>query len=283
MKALAKDPEFTILLARQRSGTNALRQVLGSHPEIFCTPEVFHAAPERSSEPELAKQLNFFRFLERDPGAFVTRAASAERQEAVFKEFFFQHLHGVSPRPHLVVDVKHNSTHHFDGPWRQLGTAPAFLNLVKRHRLRVLRLTRQNFLRYYVSLMKARRTEDYFTHGPVADASIEIDVKEMLHALAACEREEAVLERTFGRYDRCHTVEYAELFPRNDGRAAGELLRGIAVWLSVDPASFQLEPEYRKQSSLGLPQTISNYAEVEAALSGTKFERFLEDEPAYRS
>jgi hypothetical protein len=32
---------FIILLARQRSGTNALRSILESHPAISCLPEVF--------------------------------------------------------------------------------------------------------------------------------------------------------------------------------------------------------------------------------------------------
>ena len=36
---------MVILLARQRSGTNALRDVLDSHQEVFCLPEVFQAEP----------------------------------------------------------------------------------------------------------------------------------------------------------------------------------------------------------------------------------------------
>ena len=44
-------PEFTVLLARQRSGTNALRSVLSTHPDICCFDEVFKLSDRHSDDP----------------------------------------------------------------------------------------------------------------------------------------------------------------------------------------------------------------------------------------
>ena len=281
MNPLATDREITILLARQRSGTNALRQILGSHPAIFCTPEVFHARPALESGTGLAERVNFFRFLARNPERYVARAVSPERQAALF-ETFLGFVARTTARPHVVIDVKYNSTHHFDGPWQIAATGPAFLGLVKQHGLRVLRLTRENHLRYYLSSTKARLTRDWVGKPASGDAVLKLDVGEMLRVLEQCQREDAVIDRALGGYPELIAVEYADLFPVNDGPPAREPLARIANWLSVDPDLLDGVPKLRKQSSLPLSETIENYAEVEVALRGTPFERFLADEPCYR-
>ena len=56
-------PEFTVLLARQRSGTNALRSVLDTHPDICCFDEVFKIEWRFSDDP-MKRASNYFTFLE---------------------------------------------------------------------------------------------------------------------------------------------------------------------------------------------------------------------------
>jgi hypothetical protein len=65
--------DFVFLLGRQRSGTNALRSILETHPEICCLNEVFSATDRNSEYPEL-HAINFFNFVNqqtrRVPDAF---------------------------------------------------------------------------------------------------------------------------------------------------------------------------------------------------------------------
>src|ERR671916_608662 len=74
--------DVVIMLARQRSGTNALRDVLQSHPDIFCTPEVFHERP--SPDAHLEVETNFWNFLEAHPKGTVRRSQSLESQHELF-------------------------------------------------------------------------------------------------------------------------------------------------------------------------------------------------------
>src|SRR5699024_9811521 len=65
-------PEFTFLLARQRTGTNALRSVLHSNPDLWCFDEVFKIEDRHS--PDAAKRIsNYFTFLEQYCAGDVTR------------------------------------------------------------------------------------------------------------------------------------------------------------------------------------------------------------------
>ena len=52
-----------VMLSRQSSQTNLLREVFDVHADIFCLPEVFH--PEPSPEANLEVDTNYFNFLER--------------------------------------------------------------------------------------------------------------------------------------------------------------------------------------------------------------------------
>ena len=273
--------DVVVLLARARSGTHPLRDVLGSHPAVFATPEVFHANPHIESDAALAERVNFFRFLERDPAAYVTRSVSRARQEEVYLAYL-DHLRGHSPKRYLLLDVKYNSTHHFDGPWRTVSDPPSFFRLVRQHRLRVLHLTRKNYLRYYLSLTEAQRKGEWFTESPAPDSPMEVDVAAMLRTMASCLAEDAAVEQALAGYKACLTVEYDGLFDARDARPSAAFLEQVAEWLSIDPQRFATQPRFRKQSRLGLADRITNYEAVEEALRGTPFEYCLADESMYR-
>ena len=274
--------DFIVLLARARSGTHPLRSVLGSHPEIFSTPEIFHNDPEIEDDVELAHRVNFFQFLERDPPAYVGRSSSSARQAEVFLAYL-SYLRELSPKRFVLVDVKYNSTHHFEGPWRTVSAPPAFFHLTRSHRLRVLHLTRKNYLRYYLSLTQAQREQAWFTEAPATDAPMEVDIPGLLSAMWDCQAESEAVEGALAGYDHCLSVEYDDVFLPDDAGPSGEFLGQMADWLSVDPQGFEQQPRYRKQSRLGLSERITNYAAVEDALRGTPFEYCLEDERIYRA
>src|SRR3954451_13725991 len=136
-------PDIAILLARQRSGTNPLRQGLGAHPHIFATPEVFPAEPSSRSESEWA--VNFFRFLEQHPKGTIRRALSLETQEEIFVDFL-ESVRNFSDKRVVLMDAKPNSTHHLGAPWRSPRDPSACFNCVTKHRRRTLHLTRRNYL-----------------------------------------------------------------------------------------------------------------------------------------
>lgn len=274
--------DFIILLARQRSGTNPLRDVLATHPQIFCTPEVFHNEPSPAADLEV--ETNFFDFLERHPLGTVKRAMSMDVQRQLFLDFL-EYLRCFTDKRYVLIDVKYNSAHHLDGPWREISAQPDLFRFIKRNQVRVLNLTRRNALRSHLSLLKANLTATWTVEGAnrraPADQPVTVDTSEMLHVLRICQREDEVIERSFEDYALYYAFDYADLFPELGGPPSGAVLEGLARWLGIDP-EFETRPKYRKQSALTLEDTIANYDDVVRALSGTGLEHNLEDEPMYR-
>jgi len=278
---------FTILLARQRSGTHAFRSVLGSHPEIFCFDEVFSIWTRDDQNPYWKEfehpiaAANFFNFVEAYVSEDVGRLLPTRHGELF--ERFFEHLRGLAAERHLIVDVKYNSTHFFTRPFQPLGTS-YFLELVVQHGLRVLRVTRTNYLRWAVSTTKAHAADRYHvrTGGATGDGTVRLDPAAVLPMLERCEAEDAAIERHLRGYPHLRTYDYAEIFPGGGEPVSEKVLRDVSEWLGVAP-TFVAAPSFPKQSSLALSETIENFGEVAAALRGTRFAYCLHDEPSYRA
>jgi hypothetical protein len=269
-----------VMLARQRSGTNPLRDVLDSHPELFCTPEVFHDRP--SPDAHLEVETNFFSFVERHPQGRLSRAHAWGQQQIIFRDFI-DFLRGFTEKRFVVVDVKYNATHHLNAAWKFISAEPTMFPFIRNDRLYVLNLTRRNYLRYYLSQCKANRSQTWTasSKGGHRDDKIELDVEDMLHSLELCRSENEIIDRSFARYERYLNIDYAELFPTMGAPVSGVALARLTGWLGID-GNFQNEPAYRKQAVMGLHETIENFDEVARALAGTPFEYCLEDEPMYR-
>lgn len=272
--------EVIFMVARQRSGTNPLREVLGGHPEVFCTPEIFHANPTPGAYLEM--DMNFFEFLERHPQGTVRRAQSSDVQEQIFLDYL-DFLRDFTDKRYLLLDVKFNSMHHFDGPWRAVSDPPALLNLIATHRMRRLHLTRRNYLRYYLSWRKAQTSKAWTAEGtgPIIDPQVDVDLEELLWIMDFARREDEVIHLMLGERPFYRRFDYVDLFPEIGAPVSADVLADLSDWLQLESPFTRSQPRYRKQSVQGLRETIANYDEVEHALRGTVFEHCLEDESMY--
>jgi hypothetical protein len=273
--------DFVVLLSRQRSGTNPLRSVLGTHPELFCFNEVFNL-PDRDAAEEHLRESNFFTFLERY-GDNEVRRTTPDNHERLFLDYL-EYLRCLSEKRYSLFDVKYNTTHLLTRPWQEPGS-PYLLELVAKHGLYVIHLTRRNYLRYILSSEKAWRSNRYTLsrdQTAYADGTRHLGVEYVVRELARCSEEDARIERQLADHDRVLTCDYAELFSPDGSALSAEFLARFAAWRGID-ADFTVEPAYRKQSSLPLRDTIENYDEVADALRGGPFEYCLDDEPYYRT
>ena len=259
--------QVTVLLARQRSGTHALKSVLETHPAIYASAEIFHPSPRRPS----AQEVNYFRFAERH--------ASADREE-VFLDYlaFVGELAG---KPHVVLDVKYQ---HMDAALDR----ERLVELIRERKLSVLNLTRRNYVRYYLSREKAERQRRWFVDGDApadaaTDTPIDVDVDDLLRTLERCRAEDDAIAAEFNRHEPRLTLDYEDLVTGDTDDIAEPALARIAAWLGV-PATFpQRKPAFRKQATLPLQASITNYPDVEQALRGTGFAYCLEDEGVTRN
>lgn len=269
-----------VMLARQRSGTNALQSVLEGHAEIDCAREVFHTDPD--GYEHLDPAANWFRYVERR-GAAVDVLSMQDAGRRLFADFLDE-IRARTPKRYLVVDVKLNSARNLDAPWQSLTGPPRLFELVRARRLPVLVLRRRNHLRTWVSLLTAERTRDWVVGGaaPGAAVTLRLDVARLLRTLEQWRDEDELLERAFPPGAGRLTLEYEELFPRLDGPAVPEQLARIAAWLGVPDRFPAYAPAYGKLAVLPLAEVIENHDEVVAALRDTEFAYCLDDEPAYR-
>lgn len=272
-------PDVTILLARQRTGTNALRSVLATHRDICCFDEVFKLEDRCSADP-LTRDSNYFTFLERYCAGDVTRAYP-DRHEQILTDYL-AYLRGLTAKPLIVVDIKYNSTHHISDVWRSIGE-PTLFAAVKTRGLAVLHLTRRNLLRCLLSSMKGYASKRYYVRdgNPPPDVKVTVPTAWMLDTLSHWAAEDELVARACADGPCYKRVEYSDLFPDGSGVMTIGPLRDLAGWFGVDDA-FTNRVSLSRQSSLPLDQTIENFDEVRAALCGTRFESCLDDEPAYR-
>jgi predicted nucleic acid-binding Zn-ribbon protein len=275
--------DFVVLLSRQRSGTNALRSILATHPDVFSFNEVFNL-PDRDSEDPLLRESNFFTFVERHAGGDV-RQILPDHHERLFLDFL-DYLRCLSDKRYAIIDVKYNMTHLLASPWLRPGT-PYLFKLLARHRLHVLSIRRRNYLRYLLSVEKANHSGLYTVDSSQRDYSDQPYRLNPLHALreiSSCAEEDELIGRCLTLIDDSLLLEleYADLFPGDGTVIAPDSLSRFSAWLGISN-QFDLDPEYRKQSSLPLHEAIENYDEIVAVLQGTPFASCLGDEPAYRA
>lgn len=290
-----------VMLARQRSGTNALRSVLGSHRDIFCFPEVFVTEP--NAHYALAQHANYFNFLAKRFPGHNKDVVTLDRHTTAFLDFL-EYLYCFTDKRYILLDVKYSSTHHVRAPWKFITQEPLLFELARNHGIHVLHLTRRNYLRYHLSEVKAQQSRRWTVldatvvgedpssgkRSPAAVASTDIDdprvvidVEELLRVLALCDSETELARASFSGHGRYLELEYDALFERMGGPVAPQVLARVSDWLGIDSRYEQEQPRYKKQSVLPLSETVANYAEVRDALSGTPWEYCLEDERMYRA
>jgi len=293
-----------VMLARQRSGTNAFRDILDAHGDIFCLPEVFQSEPSPRARYEV--ETNYFNYLDQHRDKVKEILTSEDVQKRFFLKYL-EFLRSFSEKRYLLVDVKYNSAHNVDGPWREITAEPSLFKYIRDQELRVLNLTRTNYLRFYLSWTKTNLTLQYHLHAPpkskevdregpdgatqaspsdqrpqVHEDAITVDLDDMFFRLELCQSEDRLIDRVFSHYPNYLAVDYEDLFPELGAPPSREVLGRLAAWLEIEADFPKTEPRYRKQSALPLSKAIANYGEVAAALRGTDFEYCLEDERPYR-
>jgi hypothetical protein len=299
---------FVVLLARQRSGTNVLRSILDTHSEIFCLPEIFNNRMDTDYLVGGRKhggsayfnpgELSYFNFLEKYAGSNIKKILLPDDHENTFLDFL-EYLRCFSSKQFLVVDVKYMSTHHITKSWHFITEEPFLFSLIKEHKLRVLNLTRKNFLRYWMSELKAQQTKTWqeFEEAVVGDKPwyverkdstvqrqeprITVDTGELLEILRLCRSENKVIEDSFSEYEHYMTFDYDDMFAYIGAPLSPLVLERFARWIGIDNSFAETRSRYKKQSRLTLEETIENYEAVVRALRGTEFEYCLEDEGLY--
>lgn len=263
-----------VVLAKQRSGTHLLRSRLLSSRSFFDCGEVFYLDP--STEQPLGAH-NYFRYREdavaEDPSLTLPTLVNAE----ALLGGFIRQLSAAAPADRLLLlDIKYNSTHHFNPAWHEPLECPHLLVLLDRHEVPIIHLVRRNVLLTCLSSRIAAehgvfnvRQQDDFDPG-----KIHLDPQWVVGTVEAWQREIDWFSAHLERFERVCTVTYEQLAASSDG-IPRELRSFIGSTAGVDlPA--HLTSTLKKM--VPRPQdVIENFSSVADALERAGYGRFLRD------
>jgi hypothetical protein len=157
----------------------------------------------------------------------------------------------------------------FKLPLGSIQAHPQAVRLLEPSDLQIVRLSRLNLLALFASrrLLAATRIPQS-TRGDYGDATIVLDPKQCLAMFRKTEEHERYLDE-LAEGKPVFRITYEEL-------ATGKRLPELQRFLGVEPAA--LRSDLKRVRSRPLAETIENWSEVEAALRGSPYERFLDDD-----
>jgi len=239
-----------VILGRSRTGSNYLRSLLESHPNIVTANEILRDGRSIDWGSALFKTTPaVMEMLHARPTEFLKEAVFRrfpKRVRAVgFKLFYYHARH--MPRG-AVWD------------WLQADRA-----------LHVIHLKRRNILRTHLSKVHAMRTGRWFdSKGQTGDqAPVTLDFAECLQAFEDTRAAERENDARFAEHPVLQ-IAYEDL-------VSGEntLIAQIQSFLHLPQVA--LTQRLHQQSQLRLTEAIRNYGELKAAFGGTSWAGFFEE------
>lgn len=157
----------------------------------------------------------------------------------------------------------------FKLPLNSIRKHPEAVRLLEDDELRVIRLRRLNLLALFASRRLLATTRvSRSTRGDYGDTTVTLDPKQCLAVFRRTEEHDRYLDE-LAAGKPVFDITYEDLAV---GRGLDELQR----FLGVEPV--MLESRFKRLRSRPLSETIENWPEVESALRGSPYERFLEDD-----
>jgi LPS sulfotransferase NodH len=276
-----KKPVVSILLATQRSGTNFLRSVLNSHPDLDCYPEVFlNPRPDEDLTAGYRHGIqpfwHFFRDrLEADP----MTGMPDNRPEPVRQYFETLSETADTMGRTILVDVKYNSLHHMDQYWRTPTAPPEMLKFFAAQEYPIIHLTRNDPVRVAVSLLHARETSQYVAskEQAVRSSVITPDPVEFHHLLRGQRRNRDLIRNWLRKFPEVLEIAYEDLLDAEDASGMNaEAFGRIETFLGLE-ARTEFRAKTKRTTARPLQEVLGNFGAIQKRLAGTEFECYLDD------
>jgi LPS sulfotransferase NodH len=249
-----------IIFATQRTGSNWLMGMLDSHPAIAAYDELLLAGVTGSGYWGRTDVEFFESYLTRRNRG-TNRLARARWSFRYLDELY-------APREGVhAIGMKLM----YDQLWRN----PWVWAYLLSHRVRVIHLVRRNLLDIVLSAetVKARKQPHAWQGHAVDQAAVSLDPDALLSDLKMLEFRVKTARRLLAALPVAHIeVSYEQL------TADPLLLRGVFEFLDADfPSDIVTGPsKFKKLNTSSRAELIANYAEVQKALSATRFSHCLQ-------
>lgn len=249
-------PTLFVIFATQRTGSNWLMSMLDHHPSIAAYDELL----EGTGSDWGRQDVEFF-----EPYYARHRKHNYPFSRA---RWLFRYLNeSYSPqRGTGAIGMKLM--------YNQLWRNPLVLIYMVRHRVRVIHLVRKNRLDILLSKETAEARQRYhaWQDEAVETSTVTLDPDNVISRLTILDLGVRIARCMLMLLPIRHCdVSYEQLM------VDPSLVSDILAFLKVrnQPESFTLTSSFRKLNTHSKTDIIENYVEIERALKGTRFERFL--------
>ncbi len=238
-----------IILGRSRTGSNFLRGLLNSHPQIVTFGELFR---------------NYDTVDWAYPGYRQTEAMMQQMQSDPV-DFLEQEVFGGFPTDIRAVGFKIFYYHAREHGWARLWD-----HLEATKPLHVIHIKRRNMLKTHISRKRAAQTEVWTdtTGSSHSVGPLTLDYAECLADFERTRAWEAEYDARFADHP------FLEIMYEDLARNHVVEMRRVQNFLGVPYQD--LKPDTFRQSGETLQQAIANYDELRAQFAGTPWEAFFE-------
>jgi LPS sulfotransferase NodH len=241
-----------IVLGRSRTGSNFLRGLLNSHPQVVVYGEIFQNKKEIGwALPGFSNSARLMQEFHQEPVKFV--------EKRVYKKF---------PPNTRAVGFKIFYYHAQDEDWH-----PVWDYLKQQREVKVLHITRQNMLRTHLSRKLAMATDTWVdTSGQTSrPKSVRLDYAECLQDFEQTWNWQQEYPRFFSEH------EFMEIVYEDLAADYRPVMKDVLTFLGVEANLDLIKPETFKQAQTPLSTAIENYQELKEKFSDTQWAPFFEE------
>ena len=264
-------PSRFVMFNYPRSGSNLVCGMLNQHPEILSHREVFN--PKKiyySRDFQTLQQSSSSLDVEQDLPTYKLGVVNSKIERDLDPEGFCFKLW----------------KHHYGAKAVGFNIFPSHIpnmsvNLVRDRDLKKILLIRRNKLKCYVSRAIARRTGVWDLYGktaetqntssePTAPVQVKVNPADLLQWSQKYDEYFEKMRRSLADQDFLELC-YEEVVGSENHAIKSKLLN----FIGVSPETSYLTPPLKKQNSKSIADLVSNYSELQTALTGTDLEPFV--------
>jgi hypothetical protein len=269
-----------LLVGSQRSGTNFLRELIGTNPAAVVNGEVLFPYPLPNCYH------NFVRTMvsRQMPPLHYEDGIGLIDEYLVFlrEDCKRSYPSKAGMVKALGLDVKYNQMRFITPVHYDLHLRPLLLEYCGRRGIPILHLVRTNVLHQALSMAIAEARNVYHNYdGAGSVTSVCVETKRVLQCARWIESEAAVF-RDMTRDLRVMELSYERLIaacarvaPGTKLGAAARVMGEVASFLGIDN-DFEHPASIKKVVDRPYQELLTNYADVVAAVRGSEFEPFLD-------
>jgi len=265
------------IIARPRSGTSALRDMLKQSASAAILPEIFH-------NDYLDNENFFFNYYLKEISKDPELALPSPENRAKLLLGYFDYLKhrfskGKRKKKVLSVTVNYNSLHCLNTYWQNSHEVPYLLRLIEKFNFKAIHLVRENLLATLISEERARQSGIWhLTKDGARDtrpSKVRIDTATLVNELEERRREIRMIDDFLSARmpDRRLLVTYESLFPTDKNLPSADVLDKIRLFAGVNET---LAPETRfvRTAAKSFSESVENFQDVANTLSSTEYSQF---------